>query len=174
MGTGFATGEGKAEEAARMAISSPLLEDVSIDGAEAVLVNLCGGSDLGLRTVNQAMGIVNAAVGEDANVIFGAVIDPEMQDSVRITVIATGFGKPQDGARRVPEAARSAPERPRSRPEPHMDLVREQEPAVQPELNRIDRDMTSQEIVKHRWDRFQRGRREDSLDVPTFLRKQMD
>ena len=75
-----------------MAISSPLLEDVSITGAEAVLVNICGGENLGIHTVNEAMNIVNDSVGGDANVIFGAVIDPEMGDGVRITVIATGFG----------------------------------------------------------------------------------
>jgi cell division protein FtsZ len=93
MGTGRATGENRAIEAAQTAVSSPLLEDVSIAGAEGVLVNITGGRDLTLHEVNEASGIVVSAAGEDANVIFGAVIDPNLDGEIQITVVATGFGR---------------------------------------------------------------------------------
>jgi len=92
MGTGIASGEERAEEAAKQAISSPLLEDVSMSGAAGVLINITGGEDLSLHDVNQATTIINQASGSDANIIFGAVIDPKLKDNLRVTVIATGFG----------------------------------------------------------------------------------
>ncbi|MEW5873665.1 MAG: cell division protein FtsZ [Candidatus Zixiibacteriota bacterium] len=92
MGTGRADGEGKAKEAARAAIHSPLLEDVSIVGARGVLVNITGGHDLSLHDVHEANTIISEAAGEEANIIFGAVIDPRLDDEIRVTVIATGFG----------------------------------------------------------------------------------
>ncbi len=96
MGTGRADGDGKAKEAARAAIHSPLLEDVSIVGARGVLVNITGGMDLALHDVHEATTIISEAAGDDANVIFGAVIDPRLDDEIRVTVIATGFGTHQD------------------------------------------------------------------------------
>ena len=92
MGTGRASGEGKAKDAAYAAIHSPLLEDVSISGARGVLVNVTGGPDLALHDVNEATSIINEAAGDDANIIFGAVIDPRLGDEITVTVIATGFG----------------------------------------------------------------------------------
>lgn len=92
MGTGIASGEDRAEQAARQAISSPLLEDVSMSGAAGVLINITGGEDMSLNDVNQATTIINQAAGEEANIIFGAVIDPSFKDQIRVTVIATGFG----------------------------------------------------------------------------------
>jgi hypothetical protein len=79
-----------------MAVSSPLLEDVSIAGAEALLVNICGGPGLSLHEVHEANSIIVESAGEEANVIFGAVIDPDMGDEIRITVIATGFGRHEE------------------------------------------------------------------------------
>src|SRR5512134_617988 len=93
MGTGRATGENRAIEAAQAAVSSPLLEDVSITGAEGVLVNITGGRDLTLHEVNEAASVVVQAAGEEANVIFGSVIDPNMDGEMQITVVATGFGR---------------------------------------------------------------------------------
>ncbi|MBD3257865.1 cell division protein FtsZ [candidate division GN15 bacterium] len=93
MGTGGGKGEEKAVDAARMAISSPLLEDVSIDGAQGVLINLTGGEDMTLHDVNTATSLIYESAGDNANIIFGAVIDPTMQDEMRVTVIATGIGK---------------------------------------------------------------------------------
>ncbi len=92
MDIGTARGENRASDAARMAISSPLLE-ASIDGARGVLLNIAGGSDLGLNEVNEAASIISAAAHPDANIIFGAVVDDTMGDEVRVTVIAAGFDR---------------------------------------------------------------------------------
>lgn len=93
MGTGSAKGENRAVEAATQAISSPLLENVKIDGATGIIINVTGGSDLSLYEVNEASTLITEAASEDAEVIFGAVIDPNIQDEVRVTVIATGFAR---------------------------------------------------------------------------------
>jgi cell division protein FtsZ len=92
MGTGRAAGPDRAALAAHQAVSSPLLEDVSVSGASGVLLNITGGRDLTLHEVNEASNVVMEAAGEDANVIFGAVIDPTLDGEIVITVIATGFG----------------------------------------------------------------------------------
>jgi len=91
MGTGTASGENRAVEAVQKAISSPLLEDNSIQGARGVLLNITGGPDMSLYEVNEASSMIQAEVHEDANIIFGTVIDENMGDEIRITVIATGF-----------------------------------------------------------------------------------
>jgi cell division protein FtsZ len=91
MGTGVASGENRAVEAAQRAISSPLLEDNTIQGAHGILLNITGGSDMSLYEVNEASSLIQEEADEDANIIFGTVIDPNMHDEVRITVIATGF-----------------------------------------------------------------------------------
>src|SRR5690349_21912649 len=91
MGIGSASGENRATEAARTAVSSPLLES-SIEGATGILLNVTGGPDIGLFEVNEAAQVVTSAADQNANVIFGAVIDEGMRDEVRVTVIATGFG----------------------------------------------------------------------------------
>lgn len=93
MGTGRATGQRRALEAAQMAIESPLLEDVSIEGATGILINITGGRDLTLFEVNEASSVIQEAAHEDANIIFGSVIDANLTDEVRITVIATGFDR---------------------------------------------------------------------------------
>ena len=93
MGTGIGEGKRRATEAAEMAISSPLLEDVSIEGATGILINITGGPDLTLHEVNEASTLIQNAAHEDANIIFGSVIDPNLSDEVRITVIATGFDR---------------------------------------------------------------------------------
>ena len=91
MGIGTATGENRATEAARAAVSSPLLES-SIEGATGILLNVTGGSDIGLFEVNEAAQVVTSAADQNANVIFGAVIDEGLREEIRVTVIATGFG----------------------------------------------------------------------------------
>ncbi|MGD0837614.1 MAG: cell division protein FtsZ [Polyangia bacterium] len=91
MGSGAGKGEKRALDAAQMAITSPLLEDVSINGATGILVNITGGPDLTLAEVNEACSLVHEAADPDANIIFGSVIDPNLSEEVRITVIATGF-----------------------------------------------------------------------------------
>jgi cell division protein FtsZ len=93
MGSGVAKGENRAVEAAHAAISSPLLEDVSIAGAQGVLVNITGGPGITLYEIDEATAIIHDAAGEEANVILGAVIDDEMVDEIMVTVIATGFNR---------------------------------------------------------------------------------
>jgi len=93
MGSGQAAGDTRGKDAAEMAITSPMIEDVTIKGAQGVLVNITGGKDLNLNDVNEAMSIVHEAAGVDANIICGAVIDNSMQDEVGVMVIATGFNK---------------------------------------------------------------------------------
>jgi cell division protein FtsZ len=97
MGIGYASGDDRALVAARSAISSPLLE-AAIDGARGILLNISGGSDLGLFEVNAAAEVIHGVAHPDANIIFGAVIDDEMGDEVRVTVIAAGFER-WDGPR---------------------------------------------------------------------------
>jgi cell division protein FtsZ len=109
MGAAVAAGENRAVEAAQRAISSPLLEEVAISGARGVLINITGGPDLSLHEVNEAATLIQEEADEEANIIFGAVIDESMGDEVRITVIATGFGD-------RPGAARPA-----SRPQPDVE-----------------------------------------------------
>jgi cell division protein FtsZ len=91
MGTGVASGENRAVEAAQRAISSPLLEDNTIQGAHGILLNITGGPDMSLYEVNEASSLIQEEADDDANIIFGTVIDQNMQDEIRITVIATGF-----------------------------------------------------------------------------------
>ena len=93
MSTGVGEGENRAVDAATQSVSSPLLEEASVEGARAVIVNVTGGSDLSMIEVSEATSIIYEAAHEEANIIFGAVIDPSMQDRVKVTVIATGFGE---------------------------------------------------------------------------------
>src|SRR4051812_36980898 len=108
MGIGIASGENRAAEAARAAVSSPLLE-TAIDGATGILLNVTGGSDIGLFEVNEAAEVVTSAADQNANVIFGAVIDDSIGDEVQVTVIATGFGGQGRRRRRPRETERDAP-----------------------------------------------------------------
>jgi cell division protein FtsZ len=120
MGIGVASGENRAAEAARTAVSSPLLE-ASIEGATGVLLNITGGPDMGLFEVNEAAEVVTSAADQNANVIFGAVIDESAKDEVRVTVIATGFGPGRMRRRRAVEERVEIPvprERERERREP--------------------------------------------------------
>ena len=97
MGVGYGSGESRAKEAATQAISSPLLDNVSINGAKAVLINITGNSNMSLIDVNEAATLITEAAGTEANIIFGAVIDETLQDEIRVTVIATGFGNGANG-----------------------------------------------------------------------------
>src|SRR5207245_7447915 len=101
MGIGAASGENRATEAAQAAVSSPLLE-ASIEGATGILLNVTGGKEIGLFEVNEAAEVVTGAADQNANVIFGAVIDESLSDEVRVTVIATGFGGGRRRRRREP------------------------------------------------------------------------
>lgn len=104
MGTGSAKGENRAVEAATFAISSPLLENIKIDGATGIIINVTGGRDLSLYEVNEASTLITEAAHEDAEIIFGAVIDDSLGDEVRVTVIATGFSDPAEKQNTVQNA----------------------------------------------------------------------
>lgn len=101
MGVGYAIGKGKAEEAARMAVSSPLLE-TSINGARGVLINITGSDDMGLEDVEAAANLVQEAAHPDANIIFGTTFDNTLEDQIRVTVIATGFEEPKAEPKAIP------------------------------------------------------------------------
>ena len=96
MGTGYARGEGRAQVAAEMAINSPLLDDITIDGATGILINFTAGPDIKLREINDAASLIQTAAHEDAEIIFGLVTDPDMADHAKVTVIATGFDNGDD------------------------------------------------------------------------------
>ena len=142
MGVGRAAGKNKAEEAAKMAISSPLLE-TSIEGAHGVLINITGSADIGLEEVEQAASLVQAAVHPDANTIFGATFDETMDDEIRVTVIATGFdentktaaavqAKPAFAAAPAAAPAAPAPAPEEAAPAEEAESEPEQEPTPEP------------------------------------------
>jgi cell division protein FtsZ len=194
MGAAVAEGENRAVEAAQRAISSPLLDDISIQGARGVLINITGGADLSLHEVNEAATLIQEEAHEDANIIFGAVIDESMGDKLRITVIATGFGEVESDAIVAadafsPRVAVSAP--------PRADLRRGAGPtpiASTRTTTRAARDTGGRPVrrmgtiiddggtpVWHRGpqeaDELELGASsgdESDYDIPTFLRKQAD
>jgi cell division protein FtsZ len=108
MGTGTGKGEGGAFEAAKKAISNPLLEDSSVEGAKGILINITGGLELSLSEMQEATALIYDSAHEDVNVIFGAVIDPDINDEVRVTVIATGFDERREKAE-LPQIRKWAP-----------------------------------------------------------------
>ena len=144
MGTGYGRGDNRAIEATQEAISSPLLEEASIKGARGVLINITGGPDLTLYEVNEAASIVRQEADDDANIIFGHVIDESMTGAMKITVIATGFRRESAGAGATgAHIPASTPPRYPSRP--------------------VDDGVVPQP-----------PRRTEDLDVPTFIRKKAD
>jgi cell division protein FtsZ len=112
MGTGCATGEGRARAAAEQAITSPLLDDISVEGATGVLINIVGGPDMKMREIDEAAMLIQEQAHEDANIIFGASICESMTDMIKVAVIATGFDRPeQDAAEMLRQASRQPLER---------------------------------------------------------------
>ena len=184
MGSGTATGENRAIEAALSAIRSPLLDDIDISGAMGILINITGGTNLTLHEVNAASTAVAEAAHEDANIIFGSVIDETFADAVKITVIATGFERPKPAARRVPsQPAQRAPSTVRQTSE------RPYNTASVPPRAMPDRDIPTH--IRNRWqEQGSEGPRPYApglselppapdydgqvLDIPTFLRRQAD
>ncbi|TMA24379.1 MAG: cell division protein FtsZ [Deltaproteobacteria bacterium] len=192
MGTGSATGPERALIAAKMAIESPLLEDVQIDGATGILINITGGGNMTLVEVNQACSLIQEAAHEDANIIFGSVIDDEMGDELKITVIATGFatrdarriertdatrivrGAPQ-GSLALPQVTEPGPI---ARVQRTPEIARAATPSPGPAKAGTPppppaRTPTPDRPVRHiSWDELRQmtGATEDELDIPTFLR----
>jgi cell division protein FtsZ len=165
MGAAVASGENRAVEAAQRAISSPLLEEVKIEGARGVLINITGGPDLTLHEVNEAATLIQEEADQDANIIFGAVIDESMGDEVRITVIATGFGEPAVRERGARPEARSE-----GRPVRQMGRIVDDELDV-PTWQRRQQD-ASVAAERSSGRRLQAAPQQDEeYDVPTFLRR---
>jgi cell division protein FtsZ len=162
MGTGAASGEGRATEATNQAISSPLLEDLSIAGARGVLISVSGGPDMTLHEVNDAVSMVCESAGSDANIIFGALINEELRGEIRVTVVATGIGA-HDALR-----PRGIPAENRIRRlEPVADIPDLHRPAFQRREGIVARWKTQMRQVR-------RHDQDDDLDSPTFLRVQAD
>ena len=169
MGTAVASGENRAVEAANRAISSPLLEDTSIQGAKSILINITGSSDLMLHEVHEASSIIHQAAHEDANIIFGAVLNDQMKDSVKITVIATGFRSETVGGRSaaaVATTATRAAQTPEEAPSPSPPPIRTAPPMPAPPVPK-GQDSRREELVHQLGGEFA----EDDLDVPAFLRR---
>ena len=171
MGAAVAEGENRAVEAAQRAISSPLLEDVSIKGARGVLINITGGPSLSLHEVNEAATLVQEEADDDANIIFGAVIDDRMGEEVRITVIATGFGK--DDREREPVPRQTEVERIDTR---RAAVVRELPRGEGKRVVRLGTliDDGENSRFEPRPSDVSAPGDESVLDIPTFLRKQAD
>ncbi|MBU2026326.1 MAG: cell division protein FtsZ [Proteobacteria bacterium] len=155
MGTGVASGENRAVEAAQKAISSPLLEDNTIQGARGVLLNITGGPDMTLYEIHEASSLIQAEAHEDANIIFGTVVDETMTDKIRITVIATGFENPG-----MPKANVTT-----------LGILRRNNNLAVPTYIRNDKPVDVCGTVKT--DRGEDEGKPD-LEIPTFLRRQAD
>jgi len=187
MGTGIASGESRSVEAAQKAISSPLLEDISIEGARGLLINISGGQNMTLNEINEATTLIQKEAHEDANIIWGMVIDEKMQEEVRVTVIATGFGRAEEKI--VPKtASKVAPISFSIREglrDVHKETFRENlKENYRENLKENNRDIPTfmrKAKVKERFDELKLVETpdfsmedDDRFDIPTFLRKQAD
>lgn len=183
MGTGFGEGDNRAQEAAQEAISSPLLDDISIQGARGVLINITGGMDLAIDEVTQISSIIQEEAGDEAEIIFGAVHDPELEGKIRVTVIATGFDS-ADEEKVIRHDFRRPRPQPAAQPQTSAQAVPQATPApvvpevpAQAEVQRVavgggrgepvlplpkfpEQPVSRQQLVE--------------LDIPTFIRRQMD
>jgi cell division protein FtsZ len=166
MGSGFGEGENRAQEAAQEAISSPLLDEVSIKGAKGVLINITGGMDLAIDEVSQISSIIQEEAGDEAEIIFGAVHDPSLEGKVRVTVIATGFDRGDEADEKVirPEFNRAPQPRSQapaaSQPRRAVAMGGSSETVELPFQRPPERVVTTEQIR--------------DLDIPTFIRRQMD
>jgi cell division protein FtsZ len=153
MGVGTATGEHRAVEAAQQAIASPLLEETSIEGARGLLINISGGEDVTLNEINEAAEIITEGAHEDAQILFGAVVDPALGDGIQVTVIATGFGS-------EPESAQL----PAAKVRPRVERDFEDKPATRSSRFLVPGGPNSEYGINQ----------SDDYEIPAILRKQMD
>ena len=176
MGSGAASGEGRARAAAEAAVSSPLLEDINIAGAHGILVNVSAGMDLSIGEFQEVGQIVKQFASEDATVVIGTVIDPELDNQVRVTVVATGLGRPAAAVRapltspREREAAAYRDHRD-ARAEPPMRMVRR--PLSSSDYAALDKPTVQRQRAVGDGLRAATDS-EDLLDIPAFLRRQAD
>ena len=174
IGTGTAKGEERAVLAAQQAISSPLLDNASIAGAQGVLVNITGGSDLAIMEVDQATNIIFEEAGQGANIIFGAVIDPSLNDEIMVTVIATGFNHKSSNDEVSNKTIESHIET-----QEQFKSVTEQENVPLHEQENINlaepaKQQTDVDEPARLFDDLSPVMRENDLDVPAFIRRQQD
>jgi cell division protein FtsZ len=193
MGTGISSGESRSVEAAQKAISSPLLEDISIEGARGLLINITGGQNMTLNEINEATTLIQKEAHEEANIIWGMVIDEKMRDEVRVTVIATGFGKSEEKV--MPKATATKKVAPisfsireslrdnlKENPKESLkEIFKESAKESYRENNREVPTFMRKAKVKERFDELKLVETpdfsmedEDRFDIPTFLRKQAD
>jgi cell division protein FtsZ len=179
MGASAASGENRAIEAAQKAISSPLLEDISIQGARGVLINITGGPDLCLHEVNEAASMIQEEAHDDANIIFGAVIDESLTDEIRITVIATGFGEEKEERKPAPSplasVANLATATKKDKKVVHLGTIVDDldTPTWQRKKSGSD-EVETVTLNKNNFDFNASSEDDDKYDIPTFLRRQMD
>jgi len=180
MGAASASGENRAIEAAQKAISSPLLEDISIQGARGVLINITGGPDMCLHEVNEAASMIQEEAHEDANIIFGAVIDENLVDEIRITVIATGFGMMKEEkkpalAPLVSNLASLAGATPKNKKVVHLGtIVDDLDTPTWQRRKQGGEDVETVTLNKSALPFNANQEEDDKYDIPTFLRRQMD
>lgn len=176
MGTGIASGENRSIEAAQKAISSPLLEDITIEGARGLLINITGGENMTLSEINEATTLIQKEAHEDANVIWGMVVDKAMKEEIRVTVIATGFGKKEE--KKTSQFKKVAPIsfglREQNKDLSHLSFHTKENSRDIPTFMRRAK-------VSERFDELKLEapsdfsvEDEDRFDIPTFLRKQAD
>jgi cell division protein FtsZ len=177
MGSGMARGENRAKEAAEMAVSSPLLEDINLSGAHGILVNVTAGMDLSIGEFQEVGNIVKQFASDDATVVVGTVIDPELSDEMRVTVVATGLGRPEVAhgrspfGREVPTLSKAVPQA-AAPAEPAMRVV-PRRPLTAADYAALDKPAVQRQravgdgLHGH-------AESEDVLDIPAFLRRQAD
>jgi cell division protein FtsZ len=176
MGTGVASGENRSVEAAQRAISSPLLEDITIEGARGLLINITGGENMTLSEINEATTLIQKEAHEDANVIWGMVVDKAMKEEIRVTVIATGFGKKEE--KRTSQFKKVAPIsfglREQNKDLSHLSFsTKEDNRDIPAFMRRVKANERFDELKLEQPSDFS-IEDEDRFDIPTFLRKQAD
>ncbi|MEM7417066.1 MAG: cell division protein FtsZ [Gemmatimonadota bacterium] len=188
MGSGFGEGDNRAQEAAQEAISSPLLDDVSISGAKGVLINITGGMDLAIDEVTTISSIIQEEAGDEAEIIFGAVHDPELEGKIRVTVIATGFDSEHDEKVITGHFGRSRPRTPVPvepvQPAQVMESV--DQPVLEPPPHPVQAELPEVRVavgggasepvlpLSRFPERTVSREQIEGLDIPTFIRRQMD
>ena len=166
MGTGVASGEDRAREAAEAAVSSPLLEDINLAGANGILVNVTAGPDLGIGEFNEIGDTVKEFASDDATVVVGTVIDPEMGNTIRVTVVATGLGKGVMGVVPEPKIVASQPAK-KAAAATELELDPDYEQFETPTTKRMQARAAGHDVVEPQEEY-------DLLDIPAFLRRQAD
>src|SRR6188768_3174659 len=179
MGSGVARGENRAKEAAEMAVSSPLLEDINLQGAHGILVNVTAGMDLSIGEFQEVGNVVKQFASDDATVVVGTVIDPELSDEMRVTVVATGLGRPEVAAvgrspygRDVPTLQKAVPPAAQQPQEPPMRVV-PRRPLTAADYAALDKPAVQRQRAVGDGLRAE-VESEDVLDIPAFLRRQAD